>query len=84
MKITYRTLISLSASVGFTFLLISIFALIHSIGVHVAGQPREGFWDTYLNNSSRYDEYAIYIFAGAFLLFLLFYVAQIQKKNLRF
>jgi hypothetical protein len=84
MKITYRFLISLSASIGFTFLLISVLAIVQTVKVHLSGQPKEGFWDTYLNSSNRFDEYAVYFFAAALVFFLLFYVVQVQKKSLRF
>ena len=84
MKITYRILISLCGSVGFTFMLISLLAMVNAIRVHIAEKTTESFWETYMNSSSGYDAYAAYFFAAAFVFFLLFYILQVQKKSLRF
>ena len=84
MKITYRVLISLCGSVGFTFLLISILGMVNAIRVHLLAQPTESFWETYMQSSSGYDAYGIYFFAAAFVFFLLFYILEVQKKSLRF
>ncbi len=83
MKITYRVLISISASVGFAFFLISALAMVKAMRVHLASQPAESFWETYMHSSNGYDAYAFYFIGAAFVFFLLFYILEVQKK-LRF